>query len=148
MVGLCDAAFSFDPSRGVSFATYATRACYNAALHEVVTQGVIHRPHWHTKTLSTKNAVGHEMGIRARNTREFLIGLHDVLRTEFGYIFFDDCDDLRVMLATLGQDDRDILESWCGGETQKSIGLRMGTNRDNISKRIKQIKERLKERFG
>ena len=146
MVGLCEAAISFNCDVGVSFATYATRACYNAALHEVVTQGVICRPHWHAKKILIHHPVERMLGIKARRTQEFLINRNDVPAGDRGYL--GDHIDVDVILATLGKDDREILESWASGETQMAIGLRIGVVTRTINKRIRQIRERLARRFG
>ncbi len=149
MLGLCEAALSFDVGIGVSFATYASKACYNAALHEVVTQGVIHRPHWHARKLLASHPCERMLGIKARNTRCFEIGIHDVPQTDCGYDFaVIDQDSVNFIMATLDPEDRDILKSWSGGETQKSIGLRYGVFRQEISKRLKRIKGQLLRRFG
>ncbi len=47
------------------------------------------------------------------------------------------------MLATLGPDDRDLMEHYLNGETGTAMGARLGVSRQRVSERILRIKAKL-----
>ncbi len=153
MVGLCNATRTYDPSKGVKFSTYAGKACYTAALDEAVTSGVIMLPHWHTKKVETDRPAysGYrEAAVTTRWPVQFMVKKHDVSNYSYGSVTdaIDVKDELVAAMATLSPLDRYIAQVHCNGGTMESIGNRIGLNRFQVARRIKNITARIRRQFA
>ncbi len=148
MVGLCNATRTYDPSKGIKFSTYAGKACYTAALDEAITQGVIMLPHWHKTKKIVGSPVYREAAFKTRWPVKFTIAIHDDSREDPSSVQIDAKDELPIVMATLSPLDRYIMQIHCNGGTMESIGDRIGIDRFRIALRIKNIKARVRERFG
>lgn len=145
MIGLCEAARLFDPGRGIEFSTYASRACYHAALAEAITQGVIVMPRW----MGTAARKGHPllaMGSAARYPIRFEVRLHDRIDPERKAA--DDRINTQAMLDTLSSDDRELIRRWMRGQTYAEIGAKAGMTPDASRHRIRRAFTAIRRRFG
>ncbi len=134
MVGLCEAARGFDADRGPTFAAYACKSCYRAALREAKTSGVIRVPACAETDIAHFHA-------------QFVIAWHDrAVASEFLEVI--DASDLGVMLAILDPADRIILEAWSGGQTLTTIATGAGTTRHTIHHRINAAIRKIRRQFG
>jgi RNA polymerase sigma factor (sigma-70 family) len=132
MIGLCEAARGFDPDHGSTFAAYACKACYRAALSEARTNGVIRVPRREKSDL-------------ARLPTQLVASLHD--RPSLPNLS-DDRDDLAVMLATLDPISRELVECRAAGQTHDEIGRRAGLSHDSVRLRIHKALADVRRRFG
>ncbi len=145
MIGLCDATRTFNSDLGVTFATYASRACYTSALAEAVTKHVVRVPHQATQKdgMSKQNR---RLAFNAKCPVQFVVAWHDVARDESSPV--DIADELAAALAFLKPLDRYIFAVWSNGGTLKSIGRHIGMDRNKVSYRVRKAQAMVRERMG
>ncbi len=145
MVGLCDAAHLYDPSRGVKFSSYASRACYFSALNEVANNGLIGTPSW-MNTIAKRSHPLLAKAARARFPVQFMVDYHD--HADVIPSASDDRQDTDLMLATISGRDRMIVWRWMCGETYVAIGRAFRMRDDAVKQRVYRALEKIRRQFG
>lgn len=145
MVGLCQAARGFDASLGLQFSTYASPACYHAAISEAVTQGVIYLPLWVGRPKQRGNPLLKKAGA-ARYPMQFVMTHHDTGRSDSQAA--DDRQDIDIMLQAIGPNDRELVRQRMAGQTYKAIGKAAGMSGNGAKQRINNALEAIRKRFG
>jgi RNA polymerase sigma factor (sigma-70 family) len=148
MLGLCEAARMFDPSRGFRFSTYGLRSAYNAALREATTSGVIATKVWMNRAAARDNPLL-ALAAAARYPIQFTILDHD--RTSSGDPDLEASTnriDVDELLEAIDVTDRELVRRWMRGQSYAAIGAAAGMRPLTAKYRIHQALGAIRRRFG
>ena len=135
-LGLCKAAKTFDPSKGFTFSTYATKGIWNEIGMD------FRKINRHTKYL--KNSISFDQVLSTQHGESVLV--QDIIPDEQppmdDLLYISDLKDkISQFTKTISPKDASILTDHLNGMTQKQISLKQRNQQSYISRRLFKIKE-------
>jgi RNA polymerase sigma factor (sigma-70 family) len=138
MLGLIQAARTFDPERGVSFATYASRRIRGAMIDGL-------RQREHLRGTDTPPAfVSMDMRIGDEDGRPATLGELLPADDEPFIVVIERRDEVNKLLRSLDRQSRQLVEDfYLHDMTQEAIGCRCGRSPSGISQRLGEARRRM-----
>lgn len=139
-ISLCEAAKTYDPSRGVKFSTYAYKAIMNDYINSVRNK---------KKQQFINSMISLESIIAQDDNRDVL--LSDVIKSPMKFdhsmITKEVINNLKDYLLKTPYNKRKIFEMYLRGETQLSIASKLKVSQAQVSRVIKDIQKKFKYKY-
>ncbi|KNF09839.1 RNA polymerase sigma factor, sigma-70 family [Gottschalkia purinilytica] len=154
-LGLCKAVYGYKEEFGYKFSTYAHPAIRYECINYIERNNIIRLPRRDSPRIKSKK---HEEEIKklrlGYNIKSLDVKMTDDSPTTFlecleDEIFNYDSVDTKIVIdASLSDEERRILKMYLSGKNQTEIGKVIGISQNSISRKIKDIRNKLAEELN